>query len=275
MKIERLPDETIRHYPTTCGNCPHQGKCQARVAEKHFEYEIVVGAKLVEHQQMECCCPMQEQAVLQGRFPSHIRATKQYGLNITAFASALSTAGMVSIDRIHQLLQSVFQVPISAGTIRNMLDRLTSATKEAAAAVKERVMKLPRLHLDETGFRVDGSLHWLHCACDENWSYFSLQKKRGTEAMDKIGILPEYENLMIHDCWAPYDQYRKAEHALCVAHIVRELVYAEEERKQSWARDLKLLLLETLHKRHELEATGKTAFSAEQLTDFCSRVTIQ
>jgi len=116
MKIERLPDETIQHYPPACVSCPRRGECQARLAEKRYEYDIVVHSKLVEHQQMECCCPMQNQAVLQGKFPEHIKATKQYGLNIAAFASALSTVGMVGIDRIHQLLQSVFQVPISTGS---------------------------------------------------------------------------------------------------------------------------------------------------------------
>ncbi len=271
MKIERLPDETIQHYPPACVSCPRRGECQARLAEKRYEYDIVVHSKLVEHQQMECCCPMQNQAVLQGKFPEHIKATKQYGLNIAAFASALSTVGMVGIDRIHQLLQSVFQVPISTGTIRNMLDRLTDATKEAVAAIKEHVQKLPCLHLDETGLRVAGSLHWLHCACDEKWSFFALQKKRGAEAIDAIGILPGYEKLVVHDCWAPYEKYQKSSHALCCAHILRELVYMDEQLGQAWARDMKCLLQEILHQRHTLEAGGNTAFTGEELAAYSSR----
>lgn len=165
-------------------------------------------SKLVEHQQMERCCPMQGQTVLQGRFLGHIKATKQFGLNLTAFASALSTVGMVSIDRIHWLFQSVFQVPISTRTIRNMLDWLTAATKKAVAAIREQVTKLPRLHFDETGLRVEGSLHWLHCACNEKWSYFSVQKKWGKEATDNIGIsIWQYTTAgqpMICLVWSPY-----------------------------------------------------------------------
>lgn len=271
MKIERLPDETVQHYPSACGNCPHQGACQSRIAERRYEYDIVVEAKLVEHQQMECCCSMQGQRILLGQFPEHIKATKQYGLKLAAFASALSTVGMVSIDRIHQLLRSVFQVPISTGTIRKMLDRLTDATKDAVKAIKERVKKLDILHFDETGLRVNGSLHWLHCACDENWSYFSLQKKRGKEAIDKIGILPEYDGLAMHDCWSVYDMYPKAKHSLCVAHILRELVFMDEELGQTWAKGLKCLLLEMLHQRYALVSAGATAFSPEQLVDFSRR----
>lgn len=49
MKIERLPDETIQHYPSACISCTHRGECQARIAEKRYEYDIVVHSKLVEH----------------------------------------------------------------------------------------------------------------------------------------------------------------------------------------------------------------------------------
>lgn len=271
MKIERMPDETIRHYPSACGSCPHGEECHARIVERRYEYDIVVDSKLVEHQQMECCCPLQGQSVLQGKFPDHIKATKQYGLNITAFASALSTVGMVGIDRIHRLLQGVFRIPISTGTIRTMLNRLKDATDKAVTAIREQVKKLPLLHVDETGWRVAGSLHWLHCACDAEWSYFAVDKKRGSEAMDRIGILPEYTNLAIHDCWAPYGKYTKATHALCGAHILRELVYVEETFDQGWARELKSLLEEILHQRHEREASGATAFAPAQLEGFSSQ----
>ena len=190
---------------------------------------------------------------------------------ITAFASALSTVGMVGIDRIHRLLQGVFRIPISTGTIRTMLNRLKDATDKAVTAIREQVKKLPLLHVDETGWRVAGSLHWLHCACDAEWSYFAVDKKRGSEAMDRIGILPEYTNLAIHDCWAPYGKYTKATHALCGAHILRELVYVEETFDQGWARELKSLLEEILHQRHEREASGATAFAPAQLEGFSSQ----
>lgn len=152
-----------------------------------------------------------------------------------------------------------------------MLDRLTDATKEAVAAIKEHVQKLPCLHLDEIGLRGAGSLHWLHCSCDEKWSFFALQKKRGAEAMDAVGILPEYEKLVIHDCWVPYEKYQKSSHALCCAHILRKLVYMDEQLGQSWVRNMKRLLQEILHQRHTLEAAGNTAFTDEELAAYLSR----
>lgn len=53
--------------------------------------------------------------------------------------------------------------------------------------------------------------------------------------MDDIGILPGFEKTMVHDFWKPYYKYDSATHGICNAHIIRELVYAEEEMKQGWA----------------------------------------
>ena len=271
MKIEREPDEVIQHYPVTCKCCPNRDKCSAVIAERRYEYDIVIEPKLYEHQQMKCVCPTMGGTELVGAFPAHIKGTKQYGVNITALASALSTVCMVSIDRIHRLLQGVFGAQISPGTIRTMLDRLTDATTDANAFIKEKVKQLPLAHVDETGWRVAGALHWMHCACDADWSFFAVDKKRGSEAMDRIGILPGFTNLVLHDCWAPYDKYTDATHALCGAHVLRECVYMNENLNQQWADEMKFLLEEILHQRHELETAGVSAFTPEQLDAFSSR----
>jgi hypothetical protein len=46
--------------------------------------------------------------------------------------------------------------------------------------------------------------------------------------MDEIGILPRFTGIAVHDAWAPYDTYDDATHALCNAHVLRELVYVTD-----------------------------------------------
>lgn len=66
----------------------------------------------------------------------------QYGNNLKAFAAALSTVGMVGIDRIHELLTGVFDISVSAGSIQNWITQLASATKDAVEQIRERVRHL-------------------------------------------------------------------------------------------------------------------------------------
>lgn len=271
MRISREPDVIEQHYPAMCAQCPNKGKCQERVCESRYVVDIEIKTVITKHQQMECKCALMNHGVIHGCFPPAVIATKQYGTNITALASVLSNVGMMSMERIHQVMHSITEdLDINAGTVRNMLHRLWNTVKSASEHVRNRVMQLPLLHCDETGWRVEGSLHWLHCACDRNWSYYFLHEKRGSAAIDAMGVLPGYKGIMVHDCWSPYFKMEEATHALCGAHIARELVYAQENLGQSWAGAMKGLLFRMLREKRELECQGKETFSPQQMEHYSS-----
>ena len=76
---------------------------------------------------------------------------------------------------------------------------------------------------DETGFRVAGKLHWVHCARTGKYTLLTVHARRGTQAMEAMGVLPSFAGVAVHDAWAPYDTYTAPEHQLCCAHALREL----------------------------------------------------
>jgi len=79
-----------------------------------------------------------------------------------------------------------------------------------------------RVHADETGININGKGHWLHCASNDCWTDFFPHKKRGCEAMDSRGILPQFEGVLCHDHWKPYYRYQNCLHSLCNAHHLLE-----------------------------------------------------
>jgi hypothetical protein len=76
---------------------------------------------------------------------------------------------------------------------------------------------------DETGLRVAGRLHWVHCARTDKYTLVTCHPKRGRKGIDDLGVLPGFAGVAIHDAWAPYDTYPNCEHQLCCAHVLREL----------------------------------------------------
>ena len=66
--------------------------------------------------------------------------------------------------------------------------------------------------------------------------------------MDAAGVLPSFAGIACHDAWAPYDGYgRVAGHALCCAHLLRELTAVTETGTADdviWARQAIDALLE-------------------------------
>ena len=76
---------------------------------------------------------------------------------------------------------------------------------------------------DETGFRVEGKLAWVHCARTGKYTLLMAHRKRGRQAIEAMGVLPAFAGIAVHDAWAPYDGYAEADHQLCCAHALREL----------------------------------------------------
>ena len=95
------------------------------------------------------------------------------------------------------------------------------------------------MHCDETGVEINGKLHWVHVICTSGLTYYALSEKRGTDAMLEIDFLPGYKGIAVHDFWMSYFKATHAEHAVCGAHLLRELtgIY-ENHPEQTWARDL-------------------------------------
>ncbi len=56
--------------------------------------------------------------------------------------------------------------------------------------------------------------------------------------MDAAGVLPGFTGVAVHDCWSPYWRSARAAHALCGAHLLRELDEAAGQPGQGWAGEL-------------------------------------
>lgn len=266
MKVDRNPDVVEEYIPEKCKACPHRSQCSMKCCDTRYEYDVHVETKLIAHKVMGCTCPLSGEKV-RGDFPAGITGTKQYGAGVFALVNTLLTVGYVSVDRTKQLLSSL-QIPISTGTIQSMLGKAAAAAGKAVERIKDRITGKEVVHFDETGLRVAGLLHWLHCACCGRWRYYTVQKKRGEEGMEAMGILPRFRGVAVHDFWSSYKKFKNAFHAMCCQHLERELVFAEETGKQEWARLLRELLQSMCHEKNQLKAEGRTAFTDEELQQY-------
>lgn len=264
MKLDREPDAVISHIPDKCQGCPKACLCTMKCCETRYEYEAVVETKLIAHKAMTCSCPLSGES-LKGSFPVNITGTKQYGLGVAALATSLFTVGYMSVDRIQKLLSSL-RIPISTGTVQNIVDNAAQSAQEPVNSIRQKVTERDVTNFDETGLRAAKKLHWLHCACSGPWRYYTVQERRGEEGMDAMGVLPNKEGgVAIHDFWKSYHKYRNVDHAMCGAHLERELVFAAETGKQAWAKKLRKLLQLMCHRRNELINDNQSEFPAAEL----------
>lgn len=191
-------------------------------------------------------------------FPEGVTNDIQYGNSIKAHAVYMSQFQLLPYNRIQDHFIEQMNIPMSAGSIFNFNQEAYEGLQHFEGLVKEKLRQSEILHSDETGINIDGKRKWLHVASNNLWTYFYPHDKRGSEAMDDIGILPDFSGILCHDHWKSYYNY-KCSHSLCNAHHLRELERAIEQDGQTWAKEMQEFLLST----NEFVIKSGGALSAE------------
>lgn len=258
------PDHIENHMHSDCTGCPHRAEClsKACIKETRHEVDTVVTVDVTAHNAIEVReCPLHG-GVKTSSFPENIKATVQYGKNLQAMVVAFNTVGAVSINRTHEILSSVFNIPLATGTIKNMVTRCAESLKDTYERIRLKMTMLGLVHCDETGSRVDGKTCWVHVASDQDYTYLTINQKRGQIGMDAADVLPHVRGIIVHDCWGSYWKYQDVTHAICCAHLLRELNgVIENHPEQTWAVRFKKLLLDMKKVRDKAPISDKDEVS--------------
>ncbi len=175
-------------------------------------------------------------------FPAGVTQTVQYGASVKAQVVYKSQSQLIPGDRVAEDLADNAEIPLSTGSVYNFIEEAFELLAPFEEVAKRELIGASVAHADETGINVGGKNHWLHSVSDSGWTLFSAHEKRGSEAMDAMGILPFFSGILCHDHWQPYFGYDFS-HALCNAHHLRELERAIEQEACKWAAEMKAFLL--------------------------------
>lgn len=241
-QIDR-PDHIVIHSPSQCGGCGHSlldvegASVEKRQVFDLPEPKVEVSEHRIETKICPCCG-----GVAKGEFPENITAPVQYGERVQALAAYFAHQHFLPFERLSQMFDDIFGIGISPATCASVDRKLFTRLESFEANLKTHLMASKVLHFDETGMRCNKKLHWIHVASSDMATFYGIHAKRGKEAIDEFGILPEYRGTAIHDHWFPYFAYTQVKHGLCNAHHLRELTFVYEHEKEEWAKEMKDLL---------------------------------
>jgi transposase len=217
------PNERKRHEPGPCTGC---GASLAEAPEVGMQRRQVfdlppMTVRVIEHQLIarRCGCGITSC----GTAPEGVAAPAQYGPRITAMILYLYVGQFLSKKRTAQALAELFGTPVCEGTVAGMTARAADGLAGFLTEVGERIAEAEVAGFDETGLRVAGTLHWVHCARTGKYTLITCHPKRGREGINDAGVLGRFRGVAVHDAWAPYDTYVDVDHQLCCAHVQREL----------------------------------------------------
>ncbi|WP_412090763.1 IS66 family transposase, partial [Deinococcus wulumuqiensis] len=194
-------------------------------------------------------------------FPTHVTGQVQYGQQVHALTVYLNVAHFVPLERTSEILQALCRARPSDGTIALNLNLAADRLQDFESHLRTALTQQPVLHADETGSRVNGKLQWMHVVSCAQLTFYGQHARRGRAALEDMKILPKYKGILVHDAWSSYFKL-PAQHALCGAHLLRELRGLAEHHGQVWAGDLREALRTVYHelKAGTLSPEARTAF---------------
>ena len=258
LQLFKEPDEIIEHKAEVCSKCGMDiseaectgCKCTSNVIDVKIEVTIIA------HKQMETVCPSCGTQNY-GEMPEGTGHSVQYGTGLRAFVVLMTNYACVSINKVRNILTDVFRTPISTGTIANINAEFAQKSKPFLREIKSGIKKSPVTNFDETWINENGKHQWIHTSSTPKLTYMTASKKRGCEGIDENGVIKGYTGIAVHDCLASYFTYESCSHALCNAHLLRELTWVCDNTKQTWAGKMISLLC-------EMKDAKQTCIEAEQ-----------
>jgi len=146
-------------------------------------------------------------------------AQVQLGPEAVSLAAHLNKEMGLSHQRAARVLELGYGLPVSRSGVCRALLRLGKKAEPTYQQLRILVQNSWVNWIDETGWRVAASLHWLWVAMSAQVTVYDILPGRGFDQAASI-LGQDYPGWLIHDGWAPYYRFPKAFHQSCLSHVM-------------------------------------------------------
>lgn len=245
LKMVENPDHIVICKPAICTCGQELFRQPVSILARRQVFDLPAPRlEITEYQTAQVICPQCGQ-LHSGEFPWGVNAPAQYGTGVKALVTLLNCEYKLPFEKIQTLFEDLYAYPLNVSTIITANTTCYNKLADTEALIQDKITSSRVVNSDESGVRCQGRLHWLHVASTSLFTYLFVHPKRGKEAMEsEQSILKNFFGWLVHDCWSSYFNLTHLKHAVCGAHLLRELQSLIETQSQ-WAVPFKALLLET------------------------------
>ncbi len=271
LEFAQDPDAVVEHRPLRCSGC-HGALDGAEVTgvERRQVFDLPRRRlEVTEHQATTCRCECG--TTTKAVFPPAARATTCYGPAVRALGCYLVARQHLPVARAAELLADALGAPVSTGWLGGITAEAADGLGGFLAELRRQLIAADVLHADETGSRISGARWWFHVACTGLLTLLDCHGRRGKAAFEDMAVLPFFSGVLVSDGWKPYWSVGAADHALCCAHLLRDLASVSQVvTQQPWADAMADLLVEA---KRAVDAAGSTGLDRAQLRSLRGRYT--
>ena len=224
----RLPPDRVNqivdYWPSVCGRCraalPKAPQADDPEPAWHQVAEIpLLPAMVTEHQAHGSRCSACGHCTW-GEIPAEIRA-HAFGANLAAIVVLMSVLCRGSKRIIEEFVETVFQVPMSLGTIANLEQEASAALSAPYQEAQEAVRAAPVKNADETSWKQAGKKRWLWMAATQAVAYFKICIGRGKAELREL-LGDAIQGVVGSDRLSVYNQVALSLRQVCWSHLKRD-----------------------------------------------------
>ena len=211
-------DEVVVLKPEACSQCHAPLSGDDPKPWRHQVIEIPpITPVVTEYQWHQLVCAACG-AVTRASWPRGV-PSGTYGPRVQATVALYTGAYRVSKRTTQQMMDDVFGIPVSVGTISQLEQ---AATEAVAAPVEEARTCVPAqrvAHLDETRWRQGSQQAWLWVAVTSVVTVFVVRLSRGADVARAL-LGEAFSGILVTDRYSAYNWYPVRWRQVCWAHLL-------------------------------------------------------
>ncbi len=261
LKMVEVPDEIINHKLQFCKNCGLDiSNHVSSVYEKRQVVELPpIHPIYIEHRRHNIVCSCG--CINKADFPKHVNAPIQYGSSVENLVAYLNVGQYLPYKRIVNLFSGLFNIPLSEGSIKNLITRFASKAQPFYEKIKKELEYSNVVGADETGAKMNGKKWWFWTWQNENATYITASDNRSFKTIENNFPNGFTKATLVSDRYGAHLKTKAHAHQICTSHLFRDFNYLIELTSSPIIKRLKALLqhavfLKTQIKSHEYQQTN-------------------
>ena len=234
-QIDRTVEQTIAH----CPDCHHAlGKSIGSF--DHIQEDLVPArVEVTCFKKYRYYCLDCEKIVTSAYAPEEVPHS-YLGPNILVQTVILKYHHGLPYNKIRELFETLCQFTVSEGSLAQALQRMSEWLKVEVDEILKAIQSSSHIHMDETGWKISGTNHWLWAAVNSRLAYYKIDRSRGSKVA-KLIIPENYKGVVVSDFYSAYNKLTTRKQK-CLVHLLREMKRClETDDSEEYARNYEIL----------------------------------
>ena len=215
-QIDRVVEQTLK----ACPDCYQKLSSTQEVVEHIQEDLIPARLQVTCFKKHRYYCKHCEKVVTAPYAADEI-PNSYVGPNVLIQTLILKYHHGLPFNKIKDVFKGLNDFEISEGALSQALIRISDWLQVEKDSILSGIRASPEIHMDETGWKISGSKHWLWAAVNQRLAYYQVAVSRGAKTAREI-VGKNYAGILSTDFYSAYDCL-SGKKQKCLVHLLRTM----------------------------------------------------